>query len=73
MKPVKVLIAIVLGVITVVLAWKLLVTLFGVIYGFITTLLGLALGIAVIGGLGWVILRLLGHKSIGSNKHSSLP
>ena len=73
MKPAKVLIAIVLGVVTVALAWKLLVTLFGVIYGFIISLLGLALGIAVIGGLGWVILRLLGHKSSGSNKHSSLP
>ena len=73
MKPVKVLIAIVLGVVTIAFAWNILVGLFGVIYSFITGLLGLLLGIAIIGGLGWVILRLLGHKSIGSNKHSSLP
>ena len=73
MKPAKVLIAIVLGVVTVALAWKLLVGLFGVIYTFITTLFALALGVAVIGGLGWLILRLLGRKPLGNKKTSYLP
>ena len=73
MKPAKVLIAIVLGVVTVALAWKLLVGLFGALYTLITSLLGLALGVAIIGGLGWVILRLLGRKPLGNKKTSSLP
>lgn len=73
MKPAKVLIAIVLGIVVVALAWKVLLGLFGAIYSFITGLLALALGVAVIGGLGWVILRLLGRKPLGSNKTSSLP
>ena len=73
MKPAKVLLATVLGIVAVILAVKLLSGLFGFLVSLITGLVGLAIGVAVIGGLGWVVLRLLGKKSITSGKHRSLP
>ena len=73
MKPAKVLISIVLGVVVVTLAWGLLTSALGLIIGLIKSLVGLAIGVAIIGGLGWLILRLLGRKSLGSNKTSYLP
>ena len=73
MKPAKVILATVLGIVAVILAVKLLSGLFGFLVSLITGLVGLAIGVAVIGGLGWVVLRLLGKKSITSGKHRSLP
>ena len=73
MKVAKVIIAIVLGIIAISLAWNVLTGLFSVIYGLLTGLVGLAIGVAIIGGLGWVILRLLGKKSLTGNKYETLP
>jgi hypothetical protein len=73
MKVAKVIVAIVLGIIAISLAWKVLTGLFAVIYGLLTGLLGLAIGVVIIGGLGWVILRLLGKKSLTGGKYESLP
>ena len=73
MKVAKVLIALVLGIVVVWLAWTLVSSAFSFIIGLIQGLFGLLFGVAVIGGLGWLILRLLGRKPLGSNKHSSLP
>lgn len=73
MKVAKVLLALVLGIVVVSLAWGLLSSALGLIIGLIKSLVGLAIGVAIIGGLGWLILRLLGRKPLGSNKTSSLP
>jgi hypothetical protein len=73
MKVAKVIVAIVLGIIVLSLAWGLLTAVFGVLIGLIKSIIGLALGVAIIGGLGWVILRLLGKKSLTGGKYESLP
>ncbi len=73
MKVAKVLVAIVLGVLVVIFAWGVLVSALGLVMGFLRGIVGLAFGVAVIGGLGWVILRLLGKKSLTGNKYETLP
>jgi hypothetical protein len=73
MKVAKVIVAIVLGIIVLSLAWGLLTAAFGVLITLIKSVVGLAIGVAIIGGLGWVILRLLGKKSITGGKYESLP
>jgi hypothetical protein len=73
MKVAKVLIAIVIGIIAVTLAWGVLTAAIGMVIGLIKSIIGLAIGVAIIGGLGWVILRLVGKKPLGGNKYESLP
>ncbi|MCH7945455.1 MAG: hypothetical protein IIC73_05490 [Armatimonadetes bacterium] len=73
MKVAKVLATLVLGIVVVWLAWGLVSWAFVFIVGAIKTVVGLAIGVAIIGGLGWLILRILGRKSLSSNKTSSLP
>lgn len=73
MKPAKVILAIVLGTVAIFVVWGVLSTAIVWIVGVIKGIFALALGIAVIGGLGWLILRLIGKKSITSGKHRSLP
>lgn len=73
MKVAKVIVAIVLGIIVLSLAWGLLTAAFGILIGLIKSIVGLAIGVVVIGGLGWVILRLLGKKSLTGGKYESLP
>ena len=62
MKAGKIILALVLGIIAIGFAIKI----FGVI-------LSLIIPLAIVGGLAYVIFRLVGKKSIGSNKHGYLP
>ena len=73
MKPAKVILAVVLGIVAIIIAFSILSTAIGWIIGVIKGLLGLAIGVAIIGGLGWVIIRLLGKKPITSSKREYLP
>ena len=73
MKVAKVVVAIILTIIAVSMAWWLLTSVFGLLFGLIKSIIGLAFGVAVIGGLGWVILRLIGRKSLSGDKYESLP
>ena len=62
MKAGKIILALVLGVVAIGFALKAL-----------GLLLHLIWPLAVVGGLAYVIFRLVGKKSIGSNKHEYLP
>lgn len=73
MKVAKVVVAIVLGIIALMFAWGLVTSALGMIINVIRSIFGLAIGVAIIGGLGWVILRLIGKKSLTGNKYESLP
>lgn len=73
MKAAKLLVAIVLGVIVLILAWGLVTTVLSMVIGLIQSLVGLAIGVAIIGGLGWVILRLIGRRPLTGSHHESLP
>ncbi len=73
MQVAKVVIAIVLGIIVLTLAWGLVTAAIGLVIGLIKSIVGLAIGVAIIGGLGWVILRILGRKPLAGSKYESLP
>ncbi len=73
MKVVKVLLATVLGVIAVVMAWNLVTGIIGTLMSLVTTIFWIAISVAVIGGLGWAIMRLLGRKSLTGSKTQFLP
>lgn len=73
MKVAKVVLAIVLGIIVLSLAWGLVTAAIGLLVKVISGIVGLAIGVAIIGGLGWVILRLIGRKPLTGNKYESLP
>ena len=62
MKAGKIILALVLGVIAIRFAF--------IVVG---NLVNLIWPLAVVGGLAYVIFRLVGRKSIGSNKHEYLP
>jgi hypothetical protein len=73
MQVAKVLAALVLGIIVLMLAWGLVSTAIGMVLGLIKSIFGLAIGVAIIGGLGWVIIRLIGRKPLTGSKTESLP
>lgn len=73
MKVGKILLAIVLGIIALSIAWGLVTTVIGFLMGFLKTMLSLAIAVVVIGGLGWAILRLIGRKPLGSHNSEPLP
>lgn len=73
MKVVRVLLAVVLIVLAVVLAFRVLSSAIGIVLNLIFSLFGLVVAVAVIGGLGWAILRLLGRKPLGGGKTQILP
>ena len=45
----------------------------GVVVNLIRGIVGLVFGVAVIGGLGWLILRIIGRKPLTGSHHESLP
>ena len=62
MKAVKIILALVLGIIAIRYAFVV-----------VHNILGLIIPLAIVGGLAYVIFRLVGRKSIGANKHEYLP
>lgn len=73
MKAAKFAVALVLGVIVLIMAWGLVTAALGMVIGLIKSIVGLAIGVAIIGGLGWVILRLVGRRPLTGSHHESLP
>jgi hypothetical protein len=73
MKAAKVILAIIAGIIVLSLAWGLVSAAIGLVVELIRGIFGLMIGVAIIGGLGWVILRLIGRKPLAGSRHESLP
>jgi hypothetical protein len=73
MKAAKFFVAIILGIFALFLCWWLVSAALAVVLGLIRGVVGLVFAVAVIGGLGWVILRLIGRKPLAGSHHESLP
>jgi hypothetical protein len=73
MKAAKLILAIVLGIVALMFAWGLVTAALSMVIGLIKSIVGLAIGVAIIGGLGWVILRLIGRRPLTGSHHESLP
>ena len=73
MKAAKLVLAIVLGIFVLFLAFGLVSAAIGVVVNLIRGIVGLVFGVAVIGGLGWLILRIIGRKPLTGSHHESLP
>lgn len=73
MKVAKALLAAVLGVIAIVFAFQVIKGIIGTLMGLVTGLFWVAVSVAVIGALGWAIMRLLGRKSLTGSKTQFLP
>ena len=73
MKAAKLILAIVLGIVVLMFAWGLVTAALSMVLGLIKSIIGLAIGVAIIGGLGWVILRLIGRRPLTGSHHESLP
>lgn len=73
MKVGRVILAAILGVVVVVIAWRAVTGIMGLLMTLLSGLVGIAIAALVIGGLGWAILRLLGRKSLTGGNSQFLP